>query len=468
MQGNELIHALMPKGPVPDLPLTRRAADVAVPLAPFQLTLWNLYTSTANGLRLHDRVCNIALHIAGPLDPYLLQIAVRAVVERHESLRTTIVTMQGVPQQRINTPRDCYLDTIDLSRVRRSACEQEVQRLLCEFTEEKIDLSVGPLFAARLFRLANDDHVLVLAADHMIMDGISMEILNREIWTTYHGTFQGLTVSLPLLEIQYGDFSVWQHKTLDWWRVKHEAYWVRRLDGAPNLRLSLSDTATEGPIDRLSIPFGPTLTEELRTIARREGMLLAIVVFALYVAVMSRCYGEQDLLVKLSSSGRYRPELRDMVGLVTYPSYLRIEMHGDDSFLDLLRLANSEFLAANKHRDFGWVRQLVQTPSTDLAFNWGPGWTAGNSPGMIEGSGIRMRPFWFDRRLSGVKFMAAFSETVTGVVMSVIYRPSAIAPHAVRSLGNTLLSMANEFVRRPLARFTSVLRDVSPGLWRPR
>jgi hypothetical protein len=442
-----------------DVPLAPREPGSPVPLMPIQLSImkWMKESKTQDSLRF----CTIALRLLGSLDVPSLDRSITEVVARHESLRTKIVEVDGVPRQHVDEPLDHYLEVVDLYPVAPSLREEEVQKLAHEFAEVKIDLSVGPLFAAKLFRLSDDEHVLIVAVDHIIMDRVSMGILNREIWTFYHQTVKGLPASLPTLPVQYGDYAAWLHKTLGIWRKKHEAHWRERLSGAPTLKLPLGDVPP-GLNDsyRLDISFGKPLTEKLRKIARREGALLSTAVLAIYLAAMSRWYDKKDLLMWFVSNGRYRPELRNMIGFVVHGLNLRIEISDDDSFLDLLKRVNCELSSANEHRDFGWIPHVLEVPMTDLSFNWGPGWAVGNVHGAVEGSGIRIQPFPLRKKLPGFN-AGFFDDTPAGIVMYVYHTPEVIAAHIIKRFGDGMVSLAEEFAEHPLARMGTFLHKVS-------
>lgn len=442
-----------------NVPLAPRAPGCPVPLMPIQLSIvkWMKEAKKADSLRF----CTIALRLLGPLDVLLLNRSIAEVVTRHESLRTKIVEVDGVPRQHVDQPLDHYLDVVDLHQIPPSLCEEEVQKLSHEFADEKIDLAVGPLFAARLFKLSDDEHVLIVAVDHIIMDRVSMGILNREIWTVYHQAVQGLPASLPQLHVQYGDYAVWLHKTLGIWRKKHEAHWRERLSGASALKLPLG-AVPPGMNDssRLDILFGKPLTDKLRKLARREGALLSTVVLAVYFAVMSRWYDKKDLIMWFVSNGRFRPELRNMIGFVVHGLTLRIAISDDDSFLDLLKRVNFEIYSANEHRDFGWLPHILEAPKTDLSFNWGPGWAVGNVHGAIDGSGIRIQPFPLRKKLPGFN-AGFFNETPDGIVMYAYHTPEVIAPHIIKSFGDGMVSVADEFAEHPSERIGSFLHKIS-------
>lgn len=443
-----------------ELPLVPREPGCPVPVLPIQLSVlkWMKESKKSESLRF----CTIGLRLLGPLDVPLLNRSIAEVVARHEALRTKIVEAEGVFRQHIEQPLDHYLDVVDLQQVPPSLREEEVRKRAHEFAEEKIDLFVGPLFAAKLFKIADEEHVLIVAVDHIVIDGASMGILNREIWTVYHRAMQGLPASLPKLCVQYGDYAVWLQKTLGAWQKEHEPYWRERLSAAPCLKLPIDNCPEMNAGSRLDFSFGKPLTGKLRRMATRQGTLLPIVVFAIYISVMSRWYEKSDLLAWFVYNGRHRPELRSIIGFVAYGLNLRIEICNDDTFLDLLKRVNLEFWLAHEHRDFGWVPHTIAAPTTDLSFNWGPGWVFGKVYGAIDGSGIRIQPFPLRKNFPGCGFASGgFGETSGEIVMYVFYDPKVISPSVMKSLRDQFVSAANELAEHSRAPMAPLLRKVS-------
>ena len=444
-----------------EVPPVPREPGCPVPVMPIQLSVLKRVKESKKSER--RRFCTIGLRLLGPLDVPLLNRSIAEVVARHEALRTKIVEAEGVFRQHIEQPLDHYLDVVELQQVPPSLREEEVQRRAHEFAEEKIDLFVGPLFAAKLFKLSDEEHVLIVAVDHIVIDGASMGILNSEIWTVYHRAMQGLPASLPKLCVQYGDYAVWLHKTLEVWQREHEPYWRERLSAAPCLKLPINNCPEMNAGSRLDFSFGKPLTVKLRRMARCQGALLPVVVFAIYISVMSRWYEKSDLLAWFVYNGRHRPELRGVIGFVAYVLNLRIEIYNDDTFLDLLKRVNLEFWLAHEHRDFGWVPHTIATPPTsDLGFNWGPGWVFGKVYGSIDGSGIRIQPFPLRKSFPGWGLASGgFGETSGEIVMHVFHDPKVISPQVMKGLGDQFVAAAHELAEHPRAPMASFLRKVS-------
>ncbi len=126
--------------------------------------------------------CYRALRMKGPLNQHALEDTLNEIARRHEILRTTFPPINGQPWQVVNPPSPLSVPILDLGGVKiKPKHESEARRLVIEEVERPFDLIRGPLFRARLFRLAEEDHILVLTLHHIITDGWSMQVLLREL-----------------------------------------------------------------------------------------------------------------------------------------------------------------------------------------------------------------------------------------------------------------------------------------------
>ena len=76
------------------------------------------------------------------------------------------------------------------------------------------DLATGPVARAALVRLADDDHVLVLAVHHIACDGWSVDILLADLFALYEARRDGRPPGLAELPVQYGDYAIRQRDGL--------------------------------------------------------------------------------------------------------------------------------------------------------------------------------------------------------------------------------------------------------------
>lgn len=147
------------------------------------------------------------------------------IVSRHESLRTRIVTLDGVPTQHIDEPGHRYFDWVNLSGVPPTEGEFVARRLAEEMSAEPVDWVTGTLFKTPLIQLSAHKHIFVAAADHVVSDAASAGILNSEIWYLYRRPAQSLPSDLPSPSLQFAHYAVWQERAYSLWRRKNETYW---------------------------------------------------------------------------------------------------------------------------------------------------------------------------------------------------------------------------------------------------
>lgn len=443
-----------------NIPLLPRPVGCQVPLTALQLRIWKASKKLDEYRRTGS--CTIGVRIFGPLNPQLLRESIDALVTRHESLRTRFIALEQIPVQHIDPSPGGQLQLVDLGAVPAARVEEEVSFLVREFLNEKVDLEVGPLFAAKLFRLSNNEHVLILAVDHILSDGVSLAILGKEVWALYDRATRGLPLSLPPLPVQFADYAVWQQQTYFIWEQTHAAYWKKHLQGAPCLKLPRDEGLVEaknptGTIFHLL--FGNLLSDRLREVARQERTIAALVVLTIYVAVVSRWHEQSDLVIQFVSNERYRPELRDMIGLVVDLVPLRIKVSENDTFLDLLGRVKTEFQSASEHPVFGHIEAPRPEGSTEssLHFNWQPinrmPWLARH--GWQLNDEVRVQPFPTSLEFTA-EFIAWFYDTIDGICMTVMYRQDCFKAETIERFASELRSFAEKCAENAFACIASI------------
>jgi hypothetical protein len=396
-----------------------------------------------------------------------LRASIEAVLNRHDSLRTRFVDSRGAPEQSVTEARAFELEVIDLSRVPTARVPGELHRLAAGLIREDVSLSEGPLFAARLFKLTEQDHVLLCALDHMICDGTSLRIIDEEIWSLYRQTPERGLGSLPALDIQFPDYAAWQARTYPAWRSQHEPYWRQHLAGAPSLRLPAHTGMAEAPgvegaLYRASL--GREISDGLRRLAGQERAGLSLVVCTLYTAVMLRWCGHDESVLTFVSSRRYRRELAPMVGFVAGLLNLRVGIVGTGTYRSLLRRISAEFYAAVAHDDFDRLPDLLPgcgLQGTDLYFNWlpayaGEGYVSSKSSDSVD-EAFTLQPYRF-RVAVPWGFLPAFFEDDGEIGLFVNHVPHLFPESTVECFVQNLKEFAVQFTQNPAAPIGSFRR----------
>jgi len=310
-----------------------------------------------------------AFRLRGRLDREALSRALNGLAERHASLRTAFVSRDGTPVQRIARKLAVPLSSVDLTALPAGDREARMPGLLSSEARRSFDLSQAPLLRVSLYRLGEEEHVLLLTMHHIITDGWSMEVLYRELGQLYARFAGGGGPPLSDLPIQYGDFVAWQRRELsDGVLEPSLEYWSARLSGTPPFLDLPSDrprpevqTFTPGTVSRL-IDVG--LLEELNRLGRREGATLFMTLLAAWNVLLSRLSGAEDLVIGSPIVERSSPETEGLIGLFLNSLALRTDLTGNPSFRELVTQVRKTALEAFAHQDvpFEKVVERLQPP----------------------------------------------------------------------------------------------------------
>jgi hypothetical protein len=428
-----------------------------LPLTFQQQWLWNLKQ------RHGDWRCILtyALRLSGALSPELLQMSLEEVTRRHTALRTRIVLMDGVAMQAIDGPFPCRLEVTSLEGVPKAEIDIRSLHALEEFSNREIDPTVGPLWNFGLFKVGEQEHLLVLTIHRLIVDCVAVDLLFGEIWLIYERLAKEESPSPVKLPLQYSDYATWQQQTYPQWLARHEAYWNERLAGVPPLRWPVSRGMRDvqrGSIGRMKCLFGAELSAELRQAARRKHTLSAMFMLAVYVAVVSRWCQQNDFVVPFNVAGR-QSEHKNVIGYFSHILYLRLRLTGQESFAQLLSLVSNEFFRALSHQDFGTMATREPECSAGTFFQW-ISWHQADvsgkpSPEPAQPGGLRVERFSFREFGEGltaippgvVDVEMTFFDTDDGIYALGVYRADLFTADTMERFVTDLRSAAAEFVR---------------------
>lgn len=302
-----------------------------------------------------------ALVLRGALDVDALVRALDLVVDRHEPLRTVIVSDDGRPTQRIQPPRRTSLVPIAVTS------EAEADRSARALATRPIDLAHGPLFDAHLLALGPDHHWLVMVMHHVVTDRWSREILLSELARAYDALRAGHPPALPELPVQYADFAVWQAAWLDSAEAQRSIeFWRQTLSGAPRPVGVPPDLRPSEGSDRPSIGLRRVLArgDDLASFSRARKMTPFSAVLAAWAVVLHRATGQRDLVIGCPSAGRTRAELEPLIGCFVNILPLRLDLSSGASFTSVARRASAVAAQALAHQDYPFdkIVEILRPP----------------------------------------------------------------------------------------------------------
>jgi non-ribosomal peptide synthetase component F/thioesterase domain-containing protein/acyl carrier protein len=373
--------------------------DGNLPLSISQERLWYHHQFEPNS-SLNNIIT--AYRIKGTLDLELLNRAQHEVAQRHEILRTTFPTMDGAPTVAIALEWSLSIPIENLQSIPVTERDEEAHRRAIAESRRSYDLETGPLFRMRLLQLESDSYLWVLTMHRMMADGVSVDIVFREIVTRYEAYLLGKPVVLPELPIQYLDFAHWQRQRLQGeFLDRNMHYWKEHLKAPlPILDFPLSrprpSTQSFNTLRRRLI-FPKRLNDALNTLSQKEEATLFMTLMAALKVLLYRYCDQEDVMICCSNAGRNRSEIEHLIGPFFNTLVLRTDLGGNPTFRDVIQREKKVALGAFAHQELPF-EQLV--PELDTSNNRGrsslfqvffalnPSWKDGNTLSTVELPGI--------------------------------------------------------------------------------
>ncbi|NEO76293.1 non-ribosomal peptide synthetase [Moorena sp. SIO4G3] len=315
-----------------------------------------------------------AVTLEGQLNVTVLERSLNEIIRRHEVLRTTFTTVNGVPRQVIAPKLTLKLSVIDLQNVTEQSAivEQKVR----EEQLQAFDLEQSPLLRATLLKLGSQSHILLLAMHHIIADGWSLGVLIEELSKLYPALLTDSPSTLPELPIQYADFTIWQRQWLKGDRFEQQLnYWKQQLADAPPF-LELPTDRPRPPVQTfrgrsISFELNSDLTAKLKTLSQQSGATLFMTLLAALTTLLYRYSGQEDVLVGTPIANRNHQELEPLIGFFVNTLVMRTRLESNPTFTELLTQVRQVALSAYANQDVPF-EQLVDELQIERSLSHSP------------------------------------------------------------------------------------------------
>jgi amino acid adenylation domain-containing protein len=373
--------AAKPAGARTSTPAPRARTAAELPISQSQQRLW-----LVDRLGMVGGAYNVplALRLRGRLAIGALEGALTDLVARHDELRASFPAVDGQPTRHLAAAEPVSLPVSDLRALadpeeRERACSEIARRE----TVASFALHDAPLWRARLLRLGDEEHVLVLVLHHIVCDGWSLGVLLADLCERYTAHLGGEPAPQAAPAMRYGDYAIWQRESLQGDVLRRQLdFWRETLAGAP-AALELAADRERPPVQSYSaglrrLALRPELTAALRTLGRAEGVTPFVTLLAAYQLLLSRLSGSEDVVVACPVAGRPEPELEAVVGFFVNTVAMRTDLSGAPRFSELLRRVGDGVRDAIAHDAIPFdlvvealrpVRDLSRNPLAQVALN---------------------------------------------------------------------------------------------------
>ncbi|WP_190029695.1 non-ribosomal peptide synthetase, partial [Streptomyces xanthochromogenes] len=408
----------------------------------------------------------LALRLSGDLDTEALTLALADVVARHESLRTVYPEREGTPYQHILPAEDARPELPVLA-----ADEDTLADVLAAESAHVFGLAADLPVQARLIRLGEREHVLLVVMHHIASDGWSIAPLLRDLAHAYGARRAGHAPQQEPLEIQYADYTLWQQEVLgepdadDSLMNRQLAYWQDKLAGFPEEATLPADRPRPAVAsyrgDTVTVHCPPGTHTALADLARESGATLFMAAQAALATVLAVSGAGPDVPIGSPVAGRTDEALDDLVGFFVNTLVLRTDVAGDPTFRELLGRVRETDLGAWAHQDLPFDR-LVEALNPERSGARHPLFQvmltlvqAGSTDPGTDFPGLRTRAEYSATRTAKFDLTVGFDEHLTpdglpaGLDITAEYATDLYDPETVEALLGRLLRLLGEAAAHP-------------------
>ncbi len=424
-----------------------------MPLSSIQQRLWALAE-----LEPESPFYNIpaALRFQGALDTERLKQALKLLTDRHETLRSRVVSLDGKSALEI-------LPHVEIDFAVQEATEESLRAGLATECLRPMDLARAPLTRTRLFSLGPDEHVLLVVIHHIVADGQSIRVALADLMNFYDSLHNpGRPAPVPL-SLQYVDYAAWQQDQ----RLDGEiAYWTDRLEGAPQLLELPTDfpRSMQQDFSGGSVLFEPgeALTERLQRFALDHDATLFMVVLSAFSLLLGRYGGTDDVVIGAPVSHRPHADLDRAIGPFVNTLAFRFENNRQDSFRRLIARHRDAILTDFNHQQAPFER-IVDNLSVPRSWSHNPvfqamfSWQTAEQNNVPDVAGLTRAAVDLEHRASKVDLSLDVHHGPRGLKCAFIYRTDLFRPDTVANMADvftTLLTALMDAPETPIVRLS--------------
>ena len=270
------------------------------------------------------------------LDMERLAVAFNAAIRRHPMLRC-IIMPDG--KQRILDGASCEyrIKIADIRALDEAARQERIEQERTRMSHDVFPTDRWPLFEIKAFRITDETHYLCIGFDVLIADGLSMQIIERDVMRAYLRPES----ELPPLACSFRDYmqAYESFRRSDVYE-ESKSYWLGKLESfpePPSIPLRCDPKKIAKPtFKRLTESLTTSQWQSVKRLAGQNRVTPSAVFCAIYADILSRWSNQRQLAVNLTVFNRYpfHPDIPELVGDFTSLMLLGLDFKLADSFWD--------------------------------------------------------------------------------------------------------------------------------------
>jgi len=283
------------------------------------------------------------MRLNGKLQIDLLEDTFRLLVERYEILRTRFLFQDGDFVQKISPDMAVPFHLYEVTHMSEEFCREKLDAL--NHTSFRLDKL--PLFRIELYEGPENEYFLALLMHHIISDGWSMAILNREVANIYNSLAEKSLPNTNPLRFQFKDYADWHTSLLqnEEWVNNQKSFWSNELRNAQFLELPY-DYQTRG--DRSFT--GKTMSGNLKNwgaiqqdLSQQSITDFSFLLSSVYAFLRTVC-DQDDMMIGCPVAGRPLAELEDQLGFFVNTLPIRLKSPDHATVRDFVMSVQQKFI----------------------------------------------------------------------------------------------------------------------------
>lgn len=301
------------------------------------------------------------------IDIEKLRKAFSELASRHEAIRTSFHLIAGQPVQKIENE---VITDIEY-HCSNSIADDIKNNVLIGFVKP-FDLSKAPLMRLKLIDTTDNRSILLFDVHHIITDGISQNILIRELSALYNDE------CLPANRVHYKDYSEWMRaRDLS----KQRQYWIDQFSGEPNTM----DIPLDYTRPKIQSFKGKTITRQIeaevvgkvKALSQKTNMTEYMILLSISLLLLNKYSGQNEIVIGTPISGRTHRDTENIIGMFVNTLALRCHITSDELFIEFLEdikqicleaYDNQEYPFEKLVEDIDVARDAARNPLFDVMF----------------------------------------------------------------------------------------------------
>ncbi|SDX09030.1 Condensation domain-containing protein [Marininema mesophilum] len=283
-------------------------------------------------------IVQISILLGGKLDTAIFKKAWEHVINRNEIFRSAFMWEEiDHPLQVVFGEASFEMDNEDWSTCSHDEREKRLKLLLESDRKKGFQLDEAQLMRVKVIKEAEAEYRIVWTHHHILLDGWSVSLVFKELFTIYLSMMKGEAWDLPKSP-PYKKYIQWIKKQD---KLKAEQYWKEELQGftapTPYTLERQNRSADKGygeSVQSLSVEE----TQALQVWVRKNKVTLNTLTQGVWSYLLSKYSGEQDVVFGVTSSGRPTEivGVENMVGPFINTLPTRIQVSEDSKIVDWL------------------------------------------------------------------------------------------------------------------------------------